>query len=151
MAARGTAQPQGPKGIGTFEDWTAATYDEAGQPICYAFVRASNSVPAIPGRPKGVLTVTERPNSRDSVAISAGFRYAQGAEVTVQIEQSAFRFYTAGSSAFARDGAAAVAAFQKGRQVVARSPGPRGATITDTFSLRGFSQAYQAITRACSR
>jgi hypothetical protein len=150
-AARGTAQPQGPKAIGRFEDWTAATYDEAGQTICYAFVRASNSVPAIPGRPKAVLTVTERPNSRDSVAISAGFRYAPGAEVTVQIEQSAFRFYTAGSSAFARDGAAAVAAFQRGRQVVARSPGPRGAQITDTFSLRGFSQAYQAISSACSR
>jgi Invasion associated locus B (IalB) protein len=141
-----------PRQIGKFEDWTAATYDEAGQTVCYAFARAANSTPILPGRQQSVvLTVTQRPNSRDSVALSAGFRYAQGAEVTVQVEQVARSFYTSGQSAFAREGAAAVSAFARGRQVVARSPGPRGIQVVDTFSLRGFSQAYQAINKACSR
>jgi hypothetical protein len=151
-ARRPPAQPGGPKAIGTFEDWTAATYEEAGQTVCYAFVRASNSAPALSGRSKPVLTVTQRSSARDAVALSAGFRYPQGAEVTVQVEQSALSFHTSGSSAFAREGGAAVSAFQRGRQVFARSPGPRGSpVITDTFSLRGFSQAYQAINKACSR
>jgi hypothetical protein len=151
-SGRGAAlQPAGPRALGTFEDWTAATHEEAGQTVCYAFARAANATPAIPGRPKGVLTVTERPNARDAVAISAGFRYPQGAEVTVQVEQSALSFYTSGSTAFAREGTAAVSAFARGRQVVARSPGPRGTPVTDTFSLRGFSQAYQAVNKACAR
>ncbi len=69
------AKPEGPKAIGRFEDWTAATNSEAGQTVCYAFVRATNSAPALPGRGDVVLTVTERPSGRDAVAISAGFPY----------------------------------------------------------------------------
>src|SRR5271166_694520 len=106
-AAPHQAPSGGPKALGHFEDWTAATHEEAGQTVCYAFTYAANSAPAIPGRPKAVLTVTERPSGRDAVAISAGFTFAPGSEVTVQVEQSALNFYTSGRSAFARDGVAA--------------------------------------------
>ena len=58
-------------------------------------------------------------------------------------------FYTSGRSAFARDGRAAVGLFNRGRQAQARSPGPRAQAVTDAFSLRGFSQAYAAIGKAC--
>ena len=70
--------------------------------------------------------------------------------MTVQVDTTGLDFYTAQSNAFARDGKAAVAAFQKGQQALARSPGPRdGQTVVDTFSLRGFSAAYAAINKAC--
>jgi hypothetical protein len=137
------------KKLAGFEDWIAATHEEGGQTVCYAFTRAQNSVPAMPGRGDVVLTVTERPTGRDAVAITAGFAYAPGADVLVQIDQAGLHFYTHLRNAFARDGGAAVAAMMKGRQAVARSPGPRGTTITDTFSLRGFAQAYGAIVKAC--
>ncbi len=137
------------KKLATFEDWTAAIHQEAGQTVCYAFVRAQNSVPALPGRGEVVLTVTERPQGRDAVAISAGFTYPPAAEVLVQVDQTGLHFYTSQRNAFARDGGAAVAAMKNGRSAVARSPGPRGAQVTDTFSLRGFAQAYAAIVKAC--
>ncbi len=137
------------KKLATFEDWTAATHEEAGQTVCYAFTRAQNSVPVVPGRGDVVLTVTERPAGRDAVAISAGFAYAPSAEVLVQIDQAGLHFYTHLRNAFARDGGAAVTAMMKGRQAVARSPGPRGTQVTDTFNLRGFAQAYAAIVKAC--
>jgi invasion protein IalB len=143
------AAPAAAKKLASFEDWTAATHEEAGQTVCYAFTRAQNSVPAAPGRGDVVLTVTERPAGRDAVAISAGFAYPPAADVLVQIDQAGLHFYTHLRNAFARDGGAAVAAMMKGRAAVARSPGPRGTTITDTFSLRGFSQAYAAIVKAC--
>ncbi len=143
------ASTPGAKKLATFEDWTAATHEEAGQTVCYAFTRAQNSVPVVPGRGDVVLTVTERPAGRDAVAISAGFAYAPGAEVLVQIDQAGLHFYTHLRNAFARDGGAAVTSMMKGRQAVARSPGPRGAQVTDTFSLRGFGQAYAAIVKAC--
>jgi invasion protein IalB len=137
------------KKLATFDDWTAAIHQEGGQTVCYAFVRAQNSVPAVAGRGDVVLTVTERQTGRDAVAISAGFAYAAGADVLVQIDQAGLHFYTAQRNAFARDGGATVAAMMKGRQAVARSPGPHGAQVTDTFSLRGFAQAYAAIVKAC--
>jgi hypothetical protein len=138
-----------PKEIGRFEDWIAATHDESGQLACYAFTRALSSQPAMPGRGDVVLTVTERTTPRDAVAISAGFNYSATAAVTVAVGATTFQFYTAQRSAFARDGHAAITAFEKGDRVTAKSPTPKGTGVTDTFSLRGFTAAYGAINKAC--
>lgn len=137
----------GPKSIGKFDDWTAATHAESGQTVCYAFTRVQSSAPALSGRGPVVLTVTERASGRDAVAIEAGFAYAPNATVTVQVDQTGLEFYTAGRNAFARDGKAVVTSFGKGSRAIARSPGPK--EVTDTFSLRGFGQAYAAIVKAC--
>lgn len=139
----------GPKAIGRFDDWTAATNLESGALTCYAFTRVQSSQPVMPGRGDVVLTVTERATPRDAVAISAGFSFPQGATVAVGVESVNFDFYTAQRSAFARDGRAVVAAFHKGSKTVAKVPGPRNTAISDTFSLRGFSAAYAAIQKAC--
>jgi invasion protein IalB len=141
-----------PKPIGKFEDWTAATHSESGQTVCYAFTRVQSSAPTLPGRGAVVLTVTQRPSGRDSVAIETGLSYAANATVTVQVNQTGLEFYTDPSSprnAFARDGKAAVAAFTKGSRAIARSPNPNPKEVTDTFSLKGFGQAYAAIVKAC--
>jgi hypothetical protein len=137
----------GPKSIGKFEDWTAATHQESGAPVCYAFTRVQSSAPTLPGRGPVVLTVTERTSGRDAVAIEAGLPYAANATVTVQVDQAGLEFYAAGRNAFARDGKAAVTAFGKGSRAIARSPAPK--EVTDTFSLKGFGQAYAAILKAC--
>ena len=150
-AAKPPARPaaNAPRSIGKFDDWQAATHAEAGQQVCYAFVRAQASQPALPGRSDVVLTVTQRPSGRDAVAISAGFTYAQGAEVTVGVDKTELPFYTNARSAFAKDGASATKAFAGGSKAVARSPGPRNTAVSDTFSLRGFAAAYAAINKAC--
>jgi hypothetical protein len=141
--------PPGAKQLGKFDDWTAVTREEGGQTVCYAFTYPAASVPKLSGRGKPVLTVTERPSGRDAVAFSAGFTFAQNAETNLQVEQANLPFYTAGRFAFARDGAAAVAALRKSRQANMRSPASRGAQVSDTFSLRGFEPAYAAIVKAC--
>jgi invasion protein IalB len=133
-----------PKSIGTFNDWQAAIHQEGNQNVCYAFARAS-----APAKPDIVLTVAERPSGRDEVAITAGFSFAVNAAVTVNVDQTTLEFYTSQRSAFARDGHAAIAAFLKGRQAVAHEPGPHNTSVTDSFSLKGFDQAYAAIVKAC--
>jgi hypothetical protein len=143
------AAANAPKKLGAFEEWTAATHQEGGTTVCYAFTYPSHSVPTVSGRGEVVLTVTERPTGRDEVALSAGFAYAAGATVTVQVDQTGLDFYTAQRNAFARDGKAVIAAFAKGSTAQARSPGPRETPVVDTFSLRGFSAAYAAINKAC--
>ena len=82
--AQPSAQP-GPRQLGTFRDWTAATHQENGQKICYAFTRASKTEP---NRQGVVLTVTHRPGGRDSVALSAGYAYPRNAEVALVIGQT---------------------------------------------------------------
>jgi hypothetical protein len=140
---------RGATAIGTFGDWIAATYEPAGHTVCYAFTLAQTSTPSLPGRGQVVLTVTQRPDQRDGVAIEAGFDYAPKAAVTVQVDQTGLDFYTAQRNAFARDGKASVTAFQRGDRAIVRSPGPHGHQVTDTFGLKGFSAAYAAVVKAC--
>jgi invasion protein IalB len=141
------AQQPGPRQLGSFRDWTAATHQENGQKICYAFTRASKTEPARQGV---VLTVTHRPAGRDAVALSAGYAYPRNAEVTMAIGQTNLPFYTGGNSAFARDGAAVVAAMRGGSRAVMRGPGAGGrGNANDQISLAGFSAAYDAIAREC--
>jgi Invasion associated locus B (IalB) protein len=145
--AHPAAAAAGPKSIGKFDDWTAATHTESGHTVCYAFTRVQSSAPALPGRGAVVLTVTERSSGRDAVAIEAGFAYTANATVTLQVDQTGVELYTSGRNAFARDGKAAVAAFGKASRAIVRTPGPK--EVTDTFSLKGFGAAYAAIVKAC--
>jgi invasion protein IalB len=144
------ADSNAPKLVGKFGDWRTASHVEAGQNVCYAYTGAQSSVPATSGRGTVNLTVTQRPQGpRDAVAITAGFTYAAATSVAVQVDTTAMEFYTAQRSAFARDGKLAVQTFLKGKQVLARSPNPKGGTVTDQFSLKGFAGAYAAINKAC--
>jgi hypothetical protein len=148
-ASAATAKPDGPKLIARFDDWIAATHPESGVPVCYAFTRAHSSIPTVAGRGGVVLTVTQRPSGRDAVAMESGFSFTPDATVTVQADQTGLDFYTSQRAAFARDGHAAVIAFKASGRAIARSPGPHDATVTDTFSLKGFTAAYEAISKAC--
>lgn len=141
------AQQQQPRRLGDFQAWTAAVHQESGQKVCYAFTRATRTDPEREGV---ILTVTHRANGRDQVALSAGYSYPRNAAVSVAVGQTQLAFYTGGNSAFARDGRAAVAAFRAGLTATARGPraGGRG-TATDSFSLSGFTAAYEAITQEC--
>ena len=141
----------GPTSMGKFEDWQAATHDEGGQTTCYAFVRASPAGSGMPGRGDVVLTVTDRPGTaRDAVAVSMGYALSASATVTMQVDAAKVAFYTDGKrNAFARDGHAAIAAMGHGARAVVHAPGPHGAEVTDSFSLRGFSAAYAAVTKSC--
>lgn len=146
---KAAASSGAPKQLGKFDDWIAATHQENGQKVCYAFTRPQNSSPTVPGRGEVVFSVTERQSGRDAVALSAGFAYAPGVEVMVQIDQTGHPFYTSQRSAFSRHGGAAVSAMKAGRTVIARSPGPTKNQVVDTFSLIGFTKAYESITKEC--
>jgi invasion protein IalB len=136
------AQQARPQKLGEYQSWIAATYSEGGQKVCYAFTRAS--------RQGVMLTVTHRPGRRDTVTVSAGYAYPRNAEAVAVIGGSDLPFYTAGSTAAARDGAMVVQAMRNGREMLVRGPGANGrGTTSDTFPLAGFSAAYDAISKEC--
>ena len=134
-----------PKELGAFGAWIAATHGVGRAKLCYAFTRANGQNAATGTGP--VLSVTDRPTGRNQVAISAGPLYPKGAGAMVEVGQTALDFYTSGHDAFARDGHAAVVAFERGATAVLRPPG-KGAHPLD-FSLTGFSAAHAAIRKAC--
>ena len=140
------AQPR-PQKLGEFQSWTAASFAEGGQKTCYAFARPTKSEPARQGV---LLTVTHRQAARDTVTISAGFSFPRNADAAVAVGGTDLPFYTSGTTAAARDGAAAVRAFRNGREAVMKAPGANGkGTVSDTFPLAGFGAAYEAISKEC--
>jgi hypothetical protein len=139
----------GPTSLGTFGDWTAATYGAGSAKACYAFTKAKASSIAIPGRGDVLLTVTERHSGHDEVTLAAGYTYPPKPTVTLDIGGPKIDFYTQGQTAFTTSGAEAITDFQQGASASAKSSVAGGGTVTDVFSLAGFSDAYNAITAAC--
>ncbi|NKC32332.1 invasion associated locus B family protein [Falsiroseomonas selenitidurans] len=147
------AQPRAqPQRLGAHQSWTAATHQEGGQKICYAFARSGDGENA--ARRNVMLTVTHRPAGRDQVAVSVGQALPRGAEAVMTVTSSGgnndFRSYgVVGASAFFQGGTTLIDAFRAGRDAMVRTPGAGGRPVTDTFSLIGFTAAYEAISREC--
>lgn len=140
-----------PRVLGSFQEWTAASFTDGGQRICYAFARASRVEGPGPRRAEDAqLMVTHRPDARDQVAVRGGYPFPRGAELRLVVGSTDLPAYTSQDSAFLRDGRAAVAAMRTGRQAIARAPGQGGrGSVQISFPLAGFSAAYDAISREC--
>ncbi len=146
-APKPPAPSAAPKELGRFNHWIAATYQQAGHTVCYAFTRAGSEDPATGNGP--ILSVTDRPGSRDEVAISAGPSYPKDFALPVQIGSTTLDFYTSGRDAFARDNKAAMSAMLPASSAIARVPGAKGGQTSLTFSLDGFTAAHAAMDKAC--
>jgi hypothetical protein len=137
----------GPTSLGVFSDWTSAQIGEGSAHVCYAFTRAIGSAKTPSA---AMIIVSERSTSRDEVVVNATSNYTPGTEVAVQIDrQPPVSFYTAGRSAFARDGRATVIGLQKGSDATATWDHKGSKHGDEKFSLAGFSAAYGAIVKAC--
>jgi len=153
LLAPGLARAQAPARLGEFQAWTAATHQEAGQKVCYAFARASRAE-GVPGREaqSAMLVVTHRSGGRDQVAVRSGFPHQRGAEPVLAVGAASHKLYVNQDTAFVNpsEGRAVITALRGGREALFRGPGPNGrGTVADTFPLAGFGQAYDAISRDC--
>lgn len=139
----------GPRLLGVFGRWSAAVSTENGEKLCYAYTAPTRMSHR---RSEVYLSVMHGSQGRNQVGLTSGYRYPRGASVTATVGRTRLPFYTDGDMAFARRGAAAVAAFRSGSEAVVQGPRaagrPRG-TVVDTFSLRGFTAAHAAISREC--
>jgi hypothetical protein len=136
----------GPTSLGVFADWTSAQYGSGGTSVCYAFTRAIGSAKTPSA---AMIIVSERSTSRDEVVVNATSPYPPKTEVAVQIDkQPPMSFYTAGRSAFSRDGRVTVIGMQKGTGATAAWD-RKGGKHVEKFSLAGFTAAYGAIVKAC--
>jgi len=104
-----------------------------------------------PPAQRGSAARHARGRTGNEVAIASGYTYPRNARVTVTVGRTVLPFQGEGTAAYASNGPAAVAAFRRGSEALARGPrraGQRG-TVTDAFSLSGFTAAYNAISREC--
>ena len=156
--AAGPAAAQTPRQIAEFGAWTAFAYEQRGGPVCYVASRATSEKGGPRGREGGreaFLLVTHRPAEKTwgEVSIVPGYTYRKDDAPTARIGNDSFTLFAKEDSAWARDedDPRLVEAMKRGTEMVVTGTPSRGSDSTDSFSLMGFTKAYEAIDKACRR
>ena len=152
----GDALASEPKLINIFTDWEAYTYEssENGGVICYIGSIPKTSKGNYKRRGNIYMTVTHRPDMKhnNEVSFVAGYTYKPESEVEVTIGSRKFKLFTHEDSAWARDSKTdeqLVRMMRKGSNMVVRGTSSRGTLTTDSYSLSGFTAAYNAASKSC--
>jgi len=154
VALGGIAAAAEPRLIGTFKDWNAFAFEESGNKVCYISSQPKKKEPANVRRGDVYVLVTHRPDERalDVVSVLIGYPFREGSEAAVEVDRRDFALFTDGETAWARDAEtdkALAAAMRGGNAMTVKGTSARGTRTTDSYSLAGVSQAYEAINEAC--
>jgi hypothetical protein len=155
LVTGGLAAAQQPPFLGAFGDWEAYASGSGRSRVCYAVTKPTKSEGNVPRRGPAFLFVTHRPgdNERDVVNVKAGYKYRPSSTANAAIGNQTFNLYVSDDGAWNRaadQDKAMAQAMVKGASLVVRGTSGGGVTTTDTFSLKGFGAAYQAIGKACN-
>jgi invasion protein IalB len=148
------AQQEPPKPVGRYGDWQALTFEEAGNIACYIISEPKQAQGNYTTRGKVYAVVTHRPTSKqlNVLTIIAGYPYKEKSEVTIEIGDEKFSLFTDQETAWAADAETdqkLVDAMKNGSGMIVRGVSVRDTETTDTYSLQGFTKAYNAIGEAC--
>jgi hypothetical protein len=132
-----------------FSVWTAATYMRDGQLTCYALARPASSAASARKSKTPVLLVAIHGKSSPTVVITSG-AYPNSASAKVALGAHGFPFFSSKGNAYARRSEGMLPALRNGASTVATPAPPHQPDRVATFSLQGFTAAYNAAAKACS-
>jgi Invasion associated locus B (IalB) protein len=152
-AAAGGAQP---KLLGQYGLWGAYTATPGGKKVCFALAKPSSSETNPPNRPRNpvYMFISTRPADKvtNEVSLVIGYPFKAGTEATAQVGGTSFPLYTQQDGAWiknANEEAKMVDAMRGGDNAVIKGVSAKGTQSTDTFSLKGVSQALDRATQEC--
>jgi invasion protein IalB len=147
------AQAQNPRPIGSYGSWQALTFEEDSKSGCYVIAEPTRKEGNYTSRDEVYALVTHRPadDKLNVFTLIAGYTYQPDSTVTLEIGDQTFSLSTKDDTAWASDDddPRIVEALKKGTGMVVRGVSSRGTETTDTYSLTGFTKAYNAIGEAC--
>ena len=143
--------------LGSFDNWSAYSFNDGTDNVCYMATQPTKSQGKYSRRDDVFLIVAHRPNIKtyDVVDVVAGYTYKSTSKPQLTIDKNkAIQLVRYENTAWAKDAATdaqLVAEMKKGSNATLLGTSARGTKTTDTFSLKGFSKAYDAINKACGR
>lgn len=141
------------------KDWDAySDTDNRGNKVCYMISIPENTTTSqkISSRGDTALIVTHRPNYaiEGQVEVTLGFVGDEDKGATISVDGKAqTRLFIKDKTAWSyddRDDKKLVDMMKKGSTLLFTSTSRRGTVLKDTYSLSGFTAAYNSITKACS-
>lgn len=148
---------QTPQFLGTFRDWNVYKFEdpEQDQTICYIASEPKKQEGNYTRRDPPALLVTRRSNPEvvDEVSVQPGYSYAEGSEVEVEVDRrSDYSLFTRGEHAWTKtrqDDQALINSMRRGTNLTVRGTSVKNTYSLDTYSLLGFTAAYEAMVAAC--
>jgi hypothetical protein len=154
-AAAGGAEPTL---IGQFGTWGAYTAAPNGKKVCFALAKPSSSKTNPPNRPRdpAYAFVSTRPAEKvtNEVSIMIGYALKPGSESSLEVGGASYAMYTQGDGLWIKNAAEEermVEAMRKAADVTVKGVSAKGTETTDTFSLKGLSQALDKLAQDCRR
>ena len=154
-AAAGGAEPTL---IGQFGTWGAYTATPNGKKVCFALAKPSSSKTNPPNRPRdpAYAFVSTRPAEKviNEVSVMIGYALKPGSESSLEVGGASYAMYTQGDGLWIKNAAEEermVDAMRKAADVVVKGVSAKGTETTDTFSLKGLSQALDKLAQDCRR
>ncbi len=154
-AAAGSAEPSL---IGQFGTWGAYTATPNGKKVCFALAKPASSKTNPPNRPRdpSYAFISTRPAEKVSneVSIMIGYTLKPGSEGSLEIGGSRFAMYSQGDGLWIKNAAEEdrlVDALRKGADAVVKGVSAKGTETTDSFPLKGLSQALDKLGQECRR
>ena len=145
--------------LGQFADWGAYTAAPSGRKVCFALSKPTASQDNPPNRRSAAnvvyMFVSTRPEEKVKDEVSmliTGYEFKSNSEATIAVGGSDFAMYTQNDGAWvknAADEAQLVDAMRKGADAVVKAVTSKGTRTTDTFSLKGISQALERAAQEC--
>jgi invasion protein IalB len=152
------AGPPEPTLIGQFGTWGAYTATPNGKKVCFALAKPSSSKTNPPNRPRdpAYAFVSTRPAEKvtNEVSVMIGYTLKPGSESTLEVGGASYAMYTQGDGLWIKNAAEEermVDAMRKASDVIVKGVSAKGTETTDTFSLKGLSQALDRLAQDCRR
>jgi len=140
--------------LGVFGDWEAYTERDGDKLVCYMGAEPTKTRGKYKVRGKTFVLVTHRPadKSTNVVSVQAGYTYKKGSETEIIVGKTTTRLFVDKRHAYAYDSKAdnnLVKSMARGAAMTVKGTSSKGTLTTDTYSLKGFTAAYKAISAAC--
>jgi invasion protein IalB len=143
--------------LGQFGDWGAYAATPGGRKVCFALAKPTSATTDPPGRKRdqSYLFVSTRPAEKVKDEVSAIVGYPQKANVDASavFGPANYDMYTQNDGAWVKNAAEEtqmVDAMRKGAELVIKSVSGHGTKTTDTYSLKGISQALDRVAQECN-
>ena len=144
--------------IGQFGTWGAYSATPNGKKVCFALAKPSSSKTNPPNRPRdpAYAFVSTRPAEKvaNEVSVMIGYTLKPGSESSLEVGGASYSMYTQGDGLWIKNAAEEermVEAMRKSADATVKGVSAKGTETTDTFSLKGLSQALDKIAQDCRR
>jgi invasion protein IalB len=142
--------------LGQFGDWGAYKASPGGKKVCFALSKPTSAVtdPAGRNRDPSYAFVSTRPAEKvkNEVSVIVGYPQKPGVDASAAIGTANYVMYTQNDGAWVKNAAEEaqmVDAMRKGADMVIKSVSTHGTKTTDTYSLKGISDALDKVAEEC--